>query len=190
MRNVRARFEIIESLKLSVDSDYPKLETAAFHLRKSIEGVAFGCLVAMENGLKAVPRDAVGQWNADRIFAKVDKRKPLIFPFAIDRKDPPAGSKDVQHHIVKDEQRNLSIADVRSIYRRSHTWLHEMNPYIPITATKFSSLRDSLLKDIVSVWSWLLHHIIAADGEVFLTVLKTEQGELEVAAASANLLRA
>jgi hypothetical protein len=70
MRNIRARFEVIEGLKLSKSSEYAQLETAAFHLRKSIEGVAFGCLVAIENGLKSVPRDAVGQWNADRIFAK------------------------------------------------------------------------------------------------------------------------
>ena len=190
MRNIRARFEIIEGLKLSHTSDYPELETAAFHLRKSIEGVAFGCLVAMENGLKSVPRDAVGQWNADRIFARVAKCDPIIFPFAINREDPSPESTGIQHHLVKNEASNLSIDDLRSVYRRTHRWLHEMNPYIPITANTFAKLRRDLLADIVSVWNWLLHHLIAASGEVFLTVLKTDTGELEVSCGSANLAKA
>ncbi|UYY58909.1 hypothetical protein [Sphingomonas sp. S2-65] len=190
MRNIRARFEIVDSLKLSHTSDYPELETAAFHLRKSIEGVAFGCLVAMENGLKSVPRDAIGQWNADRIFSKVAKRTPVIFPVAIDREDPPAEAVGVQHHLVTNKDCNLSVDQVRAVYRRTHRWLHEMNPYIPITADKFSELRADLLADVVSVWKWLLHHFISASGEVFLTVLKTEDGELEVSSASANIAKA
>ncbi|UZK70131.1 hypothetical protein OKW76_03500 [Sphingomonas sp. S1-29] len=190
MRNVRARFEIVDKLKLSPTSDYAELETAAFHLRKSIEGVAFGCLVAMENGLKSVPRDAVGQWNADKIFSKVAKRAPVIFPFAISRENPPSEAVDVQHHMVKNESDNLSVDQVRVIYRRTHRWLHEMNPYIPITVDKFDKHRMDLLRDIVSVWSWLLHHFILAGGEVFLTVLKTEDGDIEVSSASANTAKA
>ena len=48
MTNIRARFEVIEGLKLSNQSTFAELETAAFHLRKSIEGIAFGCLVALD----------------------------------------------------------------------------------------------------------------------------------------------
>ncbi len=187
MRNIRARFEVIDGLKLSPSSEYAQLETAAFHLRKSIEGVAFGCLVAIENGLKSVPRDAVGQWNADRIFVRVSKQHPLVFPVAVDREDPPEGQNGTQHHLVTDEKRNLKLPEVRAIYRRTHVWLHEMNPYVAITVKKFAALRDGLLADIVAVWGWLLHHVIAASGEVFLTILKNEDGQLEVSSATANL---
>ena len=187
MQNVRARYEIIEGLKLNGEAEYPQLETAAFHLRKSIEGVAFGCLVAMENGLKSVPRDAIGQWNADRIFAKVSKRTPVIFPVSITREDPPEGAVGVDHHMAENTTANLSPPDVRIIYRRTHKWLHEMNPYLTLTINKFAELRVSLIADIQSVWDWLVHHAIVAEGEVFLTVLKDPEGHMEVTSASANV---
>jgi hypothetical protein len=59
-----------------------------------------------------------------------------------------------------------------------------MNPYVAITLTKFTELREALLS---RDWGWLLHHMISASGEVFLTVLKNEAGELEVSSATANL---
>lgn len=186
MRNIRARFEIIDTLQLSETSEYPALETAAFHLRKSIEGVAFGCLVATENGLKKIPRDAVGQWNADKIFSRMSRHKPLIFPCSIDVQSSVNEDEAAKHHIVVNEADNVSIDEIRSVYRRTHFWLHEANPYIAITLDKFVKLRSQLLLDIVAVWRWLLHHLIAADGELFLTVMKNDDGQLEVSSASAN----
>ena len=188
MRNIRARFDIIDGLKLSKISEYAELETAAFHLRKSIEGVAFGCLVTMENGLNSVPRDAQGEWSADRIFSKMARQKPAIFPLAVNSEDPPQNSIGVQHHLTENKQHNLRVGQVRSIYRRTHPWLHEMNPYIPVTATKFENLRNALLDDIVSVWLWLLHHVTISNKEIFMTVMKNSQGELEVMSASGNVL--
>lgn len=182
MKNVRARYDIIDGLKLSHASGYAELETAAFHLRKSIEGVAFGCLVALENGLRVIPRDAIGQWNADRIFSRLKKIDGAPFPMAIEVGDSPTAD----HHASINADANLCYEDVRQIYRRSHKWLHEMNPYIPLTPAKFDVLREQLLADILSIWAWLLHHLLHVDGEVFMMIMKNPAGELETISASAN----
>ncbi|WP_213982209.1 hypothetical protein [Sphingomonas sp. dw_22] len=184
MTNVRARFEVIESLKLNQNSGFAQLETAAFHLRKSIEGIAFGCLVAMEQGLKEVPRDAKGQWNADNIFGRLKKRDQLVFPEAFRREDPPLdGDPQVKHHIVANKEANLSIEQVRDIYRRSHKWLHEWNPYVEKLGKELKQSTDDLLIDIQSIWNWIVQHMIGIGGHVFLGFLKDTDGQVRVVAA-------
>ncbi len=41
---------------------------------KIIEAIAFGCLIGLENGLKVIPRDAQGQYNAETIFKTLSKK--------------------------------------------------------------------------------------------------------------------
>ena len=171
--NIRARYEIINDLQVSIESDFASLETAAFHMRKSIEGIAFGCLVALENGLKTIPRDAQGQWNADRIFIRLLKQPDLVFPEAFKREDPPEGvDPRIRHHIVPNEQANLNVDQVRKIYRRSHKWTHEWNPYIESLSGDFDKHRAELVDDVPKIWNWLLTHMIGIGGRVFLGLLK------------------
>jgi hypothetical protein len=184
MTNVRARFEVIDGLKVNEGSGFAELETAAFHLRKSIEGIAFGCLVAMEQGLKEVPRDAIGQWNADNIFIRLKRRDQLVFPESFKRENPPLDSDPkVSHHIVPRKEANLSIDEVRDIYRRSHKWLIEWNPYIERIGKDFGKSRADLLRDIQSVWQWIVAHMIGIGGHVFLAFLKDGDGHVRVVSA-------
>ncbi|ATW04942.1 hypothetical protein [Sphingorhabdus sp. YGSMI21] len=188
--NIRARYEIINNLHPDANSDFAVLETSAFHMRKSIEGVAFSCLVALDNGLKQIPKDARGQWNADKIFAKLSKQKELVFPESFKRETPPEGSDPrVSHYIVKRPEINLTVDDVRAIYRRSHKWLHEWNPYVESLGRDFEKSKAELLSDLPKIWDWLLQHLIGIGGKVFLGLLKDGPNEevRVVAAESANL---
>jgi hypothetical protein len=51
-----------------------------------VEAIAFACLVAIDNALKYVPRDAEKQWNAETIFQNLKSKNlkvllsPSIFP--------------------------------------------------------------------------------------------------------------
>jgi hypothetical protein len=185
MTNIRARFEVIEGLKPNAGSSFAELETVAFYLRKSVEGVAFGCLAALDQGLKEVPRDARGQWNADNIFAGLKKRDHLVFPESFIRSDPLEGSDPiVKHHIIKNDEKNLSIDEVRDVYRRSHKWLHEWNPYIARLGSEFDKSRSELLSDLPKVWNWISQHMIGIGGHVFLGILKDPaDGQVHVVAA-------
>lgn len=173
MTNVRARFEIVEGLNLNSESGFAAFETAAFHLRKSIEGVAFGCLVAFDQAFKEVPRDARGQWNADNIFIRLKRRETLVFPESFRRENPPEGSDPaVKHHMVACPDINLAVDQVRDIYRRSHKWLHEWNPYIERLGNDIEKSKAELLADLPRFWNWILQHKIGIGGHIFLGLLK------------------
>ena len=61
MTTIWHRLDVIEKLAKLDGSHFTRAETAAFHGRKVTEGIAFACLVAVENGIGHVPRDAKGQ---------------------------------------------------------------------------------------------------------------------------------
>jgi len=48
MLTVRYRFDTIEALQDGSSEPFSRAETAAFHGRKIVEAIAFGCLVAVE----------------------------------------------------------------------------------------------------------------------------------------------
>ena len=79
MKTVRGRLDVIQELRLGSANHSLRAESAAFHGRKIIEAIAFGCLVAIENGLDTIPSDAKGQWNAESILRRL-KKKDLSGP--------------------------------------------------------------------------------------------------------------
>ena len=186
LEKIRLRFETIKSLEPTEESDIVNLEAVAFQLRKIIEGLAFCCLVALENGLKSVPRDASGQWNADRIFAKVSKREGFMFPWPVRREDPPEGADpEVKHHMVTVDDALLKAADLRKIYQDSHVWVHEWNPYVDHYRDKFESRRTKLLTDVQRLHAFLRVHMVGIAGEVFIGIVDDPQdGAVRVIAAS------
>jgi hypothetical protein len=189
MTRIRTRFETIDLLHPDKNSDLAALETVAFHLRKIVEGVAFGCLVAVENGLKDLPRSAVGQWNADTIFARLKKRSQLAFPEPFERQDPPPGSaSEVSHHLVPRKDLTMTVDEMRDCYQRTHLWLHEWNPYVPAHTRDFEKRRVDLLRDQTGVRNALWQHMIGIGGEIFLGYLKDPtDGNVRVIAASSNV---
>lgn len=66
MQVIRRRLNTIRFIQGIAGDDFSRAESAAFQGRKTIEGIAFACLVATENGIKHVPRDAIGQWTPRR----------------------------------------------------------------------------------------------------------------------------
>src|SRR6476620_5507558 len=80
MTTIRSRLDLIASVRSAKIDTFSPAELCAFHGRKIVEGIAFGCIVAFENGLKHLPRDASGQWNADKILSVIQSKKGTVFP--------------------------------------------------------------------------------------------------------------
>jgi len=76
---IRDRFDAIQSLE-ALSASFPQAEAAVFHSRKIVEAIAFGCLVAIENSLNHIPRDAKGRWNAEEIFKSLKSKNLTILP--------------------------------------------------------------------------------------------------------------
>jgi len=179
MKILRGRFDLINSLRtLNVDS-FSRAETAAFHGRKIVEGVAFACLVATEHGLKEVPRSARGQWNAEKLLKKLKAKNVSVFPSpSIIRQ---ATELEKQTHNVKSvvegiPERRISQDDLISIYQNLHKWLHEVNPYVENNHELFlTKYEEKLWEDLSKLEKLVEKHFIAISGEGFFCVLRDNQ---------------
>lgn len=177
MSVVRGRFDFIRRTALISGSGFGKAEICAFHGRKIVEGIAFGCLVALEKGIKQVPSDAKGQWNANTIFRRIRSKGLMAFP------DPsiirgPSESESKDHSGIKatiEGQPNLriSVDELIHLYDRLHRWLHEINPYVEKGRLEFlKKYEDPLWRDIERLEKFIDRHTISISGEMMFCVMR------------------
>ena len=185
MRTIRIRLDLIENLK-KIDGDtFSRAETAAFHGRKTIEAIAFACLVATENGIKNIPKDAKGQWNAEIIFKNLKKKDIQTFPSASTIRFSNR-EENVNFNVLGTIDHNpglqLSHSDVISIYQRLHRWLHELNPYVTSSRDAFCNLHESdLWADLSKIDKFMSKHLIQIRGKAFYCSLRDKcDGQIKV----------
>lgn len=175
MLTIRERFDAIEDLRKASSHSFSRAEAAAFHGRKIVEGIAFACLVAIDNGLKQVPRKAKGQWNAKTIFESLKPKglSVLPSPSLIRQATPEEQSEnDVSAIIEGIPDRRLTHDDLISIYQALHPWLHEVNPYVHADHAGFLTEKTSRLwDDLAKLRLCMERHFISIGGNAFFCVL-------------------
>jgi hypothetical protein len=191
MEVIRRRFDLIDAVRSSPTDDLVKAETAAFHGRKIVEGIAFGCLVAIEHGLKQLPRDAKGQWNAENIFERLRKKGLTVLPspsFIRPATTEEAKAQDVKAVVEGQPDRRLSHDDLIGLYRQLHRWLHEWNPYVTSTKTaRSTSSAKALWSELDKLRLFIERHFISIHGEGFFTVLWDSQDNMTKVAALSKI---
>ena len=187
MLTIRERFDAIQALQ-ALPASFSQAEAAAFHGRKIVEAIAFGSLVAIENGLKHVPRDAKGQWNAEEILRNLKSKKLTTFPSPSRLR--PATRQEQQENNFKVTiegipERRLSHDDLIGIYRALHAWLHEVNPCVNKDHASFHSEKSAgLWVNLERLRLFVERHFISIKGEAFYCTLwdgqdnKTKVGSL------------
>ena len=178
MMRIRERFDAIQIVREGPAS-WTLGETIGTHLRKIIEGIAFGCVIATEYAVKNVPRKVVGQWDAETIFTALKKSGDFPYPDPNRIRRPTAeeiSAQDVNLVVEGVVENRITVDDMRSIYRRTHAWTHEDNPYV----NRPSSERNlsTLLQDVDRVERMLRLHRIGIQGKSFLLILRDEKDGL------------
>ena len=177
MMTIRSRLDIVQSLRSSKLDNFTKAETTAFHGRKVVEGIAFACLIATENGIGHVPRDAKGQWNAESIINSLRSKKLTVFPSpGIIR--PPTTEERNQYNVTAVVEgipdRRLTEDQLIDIYQRLHKWLHEINPYKQMDHSKYVNAHSEALWDDMSrLEAFIERHAITIGGEGFFAFFVT-----------------
>jgi hypothetical protein len=152
LRVVRTRFDMIEMLKGSAGDRSLVAEACAFHGRKIVEGIAFGCLIAVEHGLGDAPRDAKGKWNADAILTSL-KKKNLGTAFPSPSIIRAATAEERREHggvgvtIEGQPDRRMTLDELLDAYTHLHRWNHEINPYVDNDRQEFLSKHEGKLWD-------------------------------------------
>ena len=176
MKVVRGRLDTIESLFDKNFDDFSKTEIAAFHGRKIIEAIAFGCLIGIKNGLKIIPKDAEGQYNAEKILKTLTRKGIDIFPSPSEiRQATPKESEEYNAKIVIDgiPDRRITKEELIKKYQRLHNWLHELNPYTKEGQQEFHEKNHiQLVTDLNELRHFLKSHVMSINGEAFFCILK------------------
>ena len=175
MWTIRGRLEVIETLRESNSDDFSRAESAAFHGRKIVEAIAFACLVAIENGLKNIPKDAKGKWSAEDIFKKLKKKNLEVLPSPSKIRNSTTNEKSTLNvSIVIDgiPENRLTHEELIQIYQRFHAWLHEINPYMHQGQDSFYESKSKFLwKDLERLRMFIERHFISISGNGFYCVL-------------------
>jgi len=182
MKVVRNRLDIIQSLANIVIDDYSKSEIAAFHGRKIIEAIAFGCLIGTKHGLDYIPKDAIGQYNAETIIKTLKRKEIDIFqnPSKI-RNATEQEQKESNAKIIIEGKADRVITKEEMIkkYQRMHNWLHELNPYTKDGQETFhKNNKEQLWKDLNELELFLKSHFISLKGEGFFCTLRDKEDGL------------
>lgn len=186
MKVVRTRLDTIQRLK---SFSFAESEFAAFHGRKIIESIAFGCLVAVKNGLKTIPKDAVGQYNAEKIFKKLIRQGIDVFPSPSEIRNATQDEKvkySVKATVYGIPERRITKEELIKKYQRMHEWLHELNPYTKQGQETFHQANnEQLWKDLNEINLFLERHFISINGEAFYCTLRDKiDGQTKVISLS------
>lgn len=189
MAIVRKRFDAIYEIKLLDKESFYLSETVAFHGRKIIEAIAFSCLLAVDNSLNSVPKEAKGQYNAEKIFKTLRKKginalqNPSNFRTANEQEKNQHGVTSVIEGIP---EKCLTYDELIKIYQNLHNWLHELNPYVKKGHLEFNSKNSAQLwRDIEKLEGMVERHAMTVRGIGFYCTLRDkDSGDTKMIAIS------
>jgi len=171
MEVIRSRFDSIDKLSQIGFDDFNNTEMAAFYGRKIIEGIAFACLIATKNGFKTIPKDAEGQYNAEKILKTLLRKGIETFPSpSIIRNTTEEEEKKYTAKVTVEgvAEKRITQEELIKKYQRLHNWAHELNPYVKEGHFEFNQKhRVQLEKDLSEIRLFLEKHFISINGEGF-----------------------
>ena len=179
MRTIRSRFDLISNLKSQRSDESFVDEIAAFQGRKILEAVAFGCLVAVENGINMIPKDAHRQYNAEKILKELNKKDLNVIPDPNDyRQSTPEEFEQYKSPMTLEgiPERRITRQGFIKIYKRLHSWAHELNPYVYNGRINFvKTHHKKLWEDLDKMEKCLETHRASIRGEGFICVLRNKK---------------
>ena len=182
MRAIRERFDIMDNYTNSTHISFYGAEIVAFNARKIIEGIAFACMIALENGINFIPRDTKGQWNAEVIFKRLKSKGYDILPVPHTYRDATDNEKkerNASYVIYNIEEHTLTYDDMIRIYQYMHNWAHELNPYIEKDRSKYLKEHyKKLIDNVVAIANMISSHYISIKGRGYYAVLKDQSDGL------------
>lgn len=129
-----------------------------------------------------MPRDAKGKWNAEEIFKSLKKKGLEVLPSpSVFREATPEEKREqgARHVVDGVPDRRLTHDELIEIYRRLHSWAHELNPYTHDEhETFYAKHSEALWRDLRRLDQFLERHFIGIRGKGFYCTLRDSQDGL------------
>ena len=129
MEGVKLRIALIDKIMTGEHKlpDVPMLESAALQLRKVLELIAFGSLVANKKAYSAAHANFAGEWNAKKLLAKVGRLNPNFYPTPVKQTRPHIPGIQIQHEKILNGY--LTKVEFVRAYQQCSELIHTTNPY-------------------------------------------------------------
>jgi hypothetical protein len=186
--DVRAYLLVMEQIRRRLDAsnrfvrtdgpaslDHPSIESAYLQLRKILELVAFGSLVANKQAFAKVYSKFAKMWHASELLKDLQRINPNFYPRPMVHEAPK--SHDSPRHLVDRPMDYLTKEDFVELYGRVGELMHARNPYnTPLDYKAYHTavdtwgrkIRDLLAVHIIQLIDsqnlWLVHMVDASDG--------------------------
>jgi hypothetical protein len=149
------------------------IESTYLQLRKILELVAFGSLVANRDALSRIYNEFSKLWNARQLLKDIERVNPGFYPEPIvERVDPEPG---VRAEWQKKEDGFLTRSDFVELYRQCGAILHSENPYRQKISYEAYERDAPVWRDkIIGLLNCHLIHLIN-DDNVYLVHMHEEQ---------------
>ncbi len=105
----------------------PTLESACLQLRKVLELIAFGSLIANAEAYSSVYSKISKAWHAADLLKELEKVNPEFYPVPV--VEVPSKDPKVLHELKKRSPDYLARADFPEVYWRCGAVAHAANPY-------------------------------------------------------------
>lgn len=130
MEEIKLRLDVIDPyLRKQKQSEFPGIdfEFVCLQLRKILELVAFGSLVANHRAYSSAHTDFASHWNAKLLLRDMARINPHFYPVPV--KESPSEHPGVKAHYTPLTSGFLTEADFVKAYDKCGSVLHALNPY-------------------------------------------------------------
>jgi hypothetical protein len=176
MEDVKARLAVLRSIvegHSPLGSEGLDGEVVCLLLRRVLEQIAFGSLVAHKEAYEVAHDDLSRVWSAKRLMARLEKVHPTFFPQPVQRGE--SSIHGVQHHFVPLKDGFLTKEELEFLYDKASNGIHTWNPFKP--DERVLNFQRSIAEWITRIERLLAIHIVRffGTGDVWLVQMDSPE---------------
>ncbi|MGL3820550.1 hypothetical protein [Sphingopyxis sp. R3-92] len=176
MEDVKARLALLKSITGGLSplgSDGLDGEVVCLLLRRVVEQIAFGSLVAHKETYESAHNDLNTVWSAKRLVKRLEKIHADFFPMPVKRGVSPYVG--VAHHFEPLNEGFLTRDELEFLYDKTSDGIHTWNPFKE--ADRVLNFERSISEWVARIEALLEHHFVRFVGTKDLWLIQMDSPE-------------
>lgn len=178
MEEIKARMKAVKDImtkKTTTSFDQTNIEFACLQIRKILELITMGSLVANQELLESINADYANYWNAKRTLYKIEKLNSHFYPEPIIEK--PSSREGVKNDLVGVKGDYLTREKLEIIYDSCCNIIHANNPFAEkINYGHYAPKISEWYRLIMALLS--IHLVKFKEGEMYLIHMEEKDGRV------------
>lgn len=178
MEEIKARMKAIRDImtkKNTTSFEQTNIEFVCLQIRKILELITMGSLVANQEQLESINADYTKYWNAKRTLSKIETLNSHFYPEPIIEK--PSAEEGVVNDLISVKENYLTREQLETIYDMCCNVIHTNNPFSDIIDySQYAAKISGWYRLIMSLLN--AHLVKFKDGEMYLIHMEGKDGHV------------